>query len=118
MTLPLYGKAPASVGFEPDKARSVIRVRSIESRAERHPSDFALVRTSDQLERAIAARGGSAFVVSDGPVQEEFAGFDGRLVAVTSRYDYLQDGDVLGFDHLSGKFRTLFRRNSTHNSFL
>ena len=115
MTLPLYGKASASVGFEPDKARSVIRVRSIESSAERHPSDFALVRTSDQLERAIAAKWRSAFIVSDRPVQREFAGFDGRLVAVASKYEYLQDGDVLGFDHLSGKFRTLFRRNSSHN---
>ena len=118
MTLPLYGKATASAGFEPRKARSVIRVRSIESKAERHPSDFALVRTNDQLERAIGAKWGSALVVTDGPIQEEFAGFDGRLVAVTSRYDYLRDGDVLGFDHLSGKFRTLFRQNSAHNSFL
>jgi hypothetical protein len=38
MTLPLYGKASASAGFEPSKARSVIRVRSIESSVERHPS--------------------------------------------------------------------------------
>jgi His-Xaa-Ser system radical SAM maturase HxsC len=118
MTLPLYGKATASAGFDVRKARSAIRIRSIESTAERHPSDFALVRTSDQLERAVAAKWESVFVVLDGPVQEQFAGFDGRLVAVTSKYDYLQNGDVLGLDHLSGKFRTLFRRNSAHNSFL
>jgi hypothetical protein len=117
MTLPLYGKASASAGFEPNKTRSVIRVRSIESSAERHPSDFALIRTSDQLERAIAAKWPSALVVSD-RLTQELAGFDGRFVAVVSKYDYLQDGDVLGFDHLSGKFRTLFRRNSAHNSFL
>jgi His-Xaa-Ser system radical SAM maturase HxsC len=118
MTLPLYGKATTSAGFNPDKARSVIRVRSVESGAERHPADFALVRTSDQLERAIAANWRSAFIVSDEPVHEDYAAFDGRLVAVTSKYDYLQDGDVLGFDHFSKKFRTLFRRNSAHNSFL
>ena len=40
------------------------------------------------------------------------------LIAVSSRYEYLADGDVLGFDHSSRKFRTLFRRNSAHNSFL
>jgi His-Xaa-Ser system radical SAM maturase HxsC len=117
MTLPLYGKASASAGFEPNKTRSVIRVRSIESRAERHPSDFALIRTTDQLERAIVAKWPSALVVSD-RLTQELAGFAGRFVAVASKYDYLQDGDVLGFDHLSGKFRTLFRRNSSHNSFL
>jgi His-Xaa-Ser system radical SAM maturase HxsC len=118
MTLPLKGKATASAGFSPDEARSVIRVRSVESGAERQPADFALVRTSHQLERAIVAEWRSAFIVSDEPVHEDYAAFDGRLVAVTSKYDYLQDGDVLGFDHLSGKFRTLFRRNSVHNSFL
>jgi hypothetical protein len=31
---------------------------------------------------------------------------------------YLGEGDVLGIDHSSRKFRTLFRRNSAHNSFL
>ena len=40
------------------------------------------------------------------------------LIAVASKYEYLADGDVLGFDHSSRKFRTLFRRNSAHNSFL
>jgi hypothetical protein len=96
MTLPLYGKAAASAGFNPDKTRSVIRVRSVESRAERHPSDFALVRTSDQLEFAIAAGWRSAFIVSDLSIQRDFAGFDGQLVSVSLKYDYLQDGDVLG----------------------
>jgi His-Xaa-Ser system radical SAM maturase HxsC len=118
MTLPLYGKAAASAGFNADKTRSVIRVRSVESSAERHPSDFALVRTSDQLERAIAAGWRSAFIVSDLSIQQDFAGFDGQLVSVSLKYDYLQDGDVLGFDHSSEKFRTLFRRNSAHNSLL
>ena len=47
---------------------------------------------------------------------EEF--FEGRFIAVALKYDYLGDGDVLGFDHSSRKFRTLFRRNSAHNSFL
>jgi hypothetical protein len=46
------------------------------------------------------------------------ARYDGRLVAVPQKYGYVGDGDVLGFDHSSRKFRTLFRRNSTHNSFL
>jgi len=119
MTLPLYGKASTSVGFPSDNARSVIRLRSVESRAERHAADFALVKTSEQLERAIAANWGSVFVVSDGSIEKSFPmTLKGRMVAVASAYGYLQDGDVLGFDHLSRKFRALFRRNSAHNSFL
>src|SRR6202035_5677539 len=42
----------------------------------------------------------------------------GRQIVVPEKYGYLGDGDVLGFDHASRKFRTLFRRNSRHNSFL
>jgi His-Xaa-Ser system radical SAM maturase HxsC len=119
MTLPLYGRALTSVGFRSDKIRSVIRLRSVESSAERHDADFALVRTPDQLERAMAASWRSIFVVSDGSIERCFPmTFEGRSVAVSLPYDYLQDGDVLGFDHFSKKFRTLFRRNSAHNSFL
>ncbi|RXH10625.1 radical SAM protein [Bradyrhizobium guangzhouense] len=43
---------------------------------------------------------------------------DARLVAVPPKYDYLADGDVIGFDHASRKFRTLYRRSSAHNSLL
>jgi His-Xaa-Ser system radical SAM maturase HxsC len=116
MTLPLYGTASHSAGFS-DRARSVIRLRRVDSRDERHPADFALARTPDEVLRAIEADWPSIFVVSDGSI--DFPGtFKGRLVAVPLKYNYLADGDVLGFDHSSRKFRTLFRRNSAHNSFL
>jgi His-Xaa-Ser system radical SAM maturase HxsC len=119
MTLPLYGTASLSAAFGSDKARSVIRLRSVESCAERHPSDFALVRTPGQFRRAIQANWQSIFVVFNESAESHLPGnFAGKFVAVSARYDYLGDGDVLGFDHSSGKFRTLFRRNSTHNSFL
>jgi His-Xaa-Ser system radical SAM maturase HxsC len=116
MTLPLYGTASHSAGFS-DRARSVIRLRRVDSRDERHPADFALARTPDEVLHAIEADWQSIFVVSDGSI--DFPGaFKGRLVAVPLKYNYLADGDVLGFDHSSRKFRTLFRRNSAHNSFL
>jgi His-Xaa-Ser system radical SAM maturase HxsC len=117
MTLPLYGTAATSVGFRSDKTRSAIRLRSVESRAERHAADFALVRTPDELEQAIVENWGSIFAVSDRPFETGGA-FEGRFIAVSPQYDYLGDGDVLGFDHFSRKFRTLFRRKSAHNSFL
>jgi His-Xaa-Ser system radical SAM maturase HxsC len=116
MTLPLYGTASHSAGFS-DRARSVIRLRSVDSRDERHPADFALARTPDDVLRAIEADWPSILVVADGSIDFP-ATFQGRRLAVPLKYSYLADGDVLGFDHSSRKFRTLFRRNSAHNSFL
>jgi His-Xaa-Ser system radical SAM maturase HxsC len=116
MTLPLYGTASLREGFGSDKARSVVRLRAIESVAERHAADFALVKTPDQLKRAIAANWQSILVVSDSPIAS--TGSSRRQIVVPPKYDYLGDGDVIGVDHSSGKFRTLFRRHSAHNSFL
>jgi His-Xaa-Ser system radical SAM maturase HxsC len=116
MTLPLYGTALYSAEFL-DGARSVVRLRSVDSRVARHAADFALARTPAEVLEAIEAKWPSIFVVSDDPVRVAGA-FKGRLVAVPLKYNYLADGDVLGFDHSSRKFRTLFRRNSAHNSFL
>jgi His-Xaa-Ser system radical SAM maturase HxsC len=117
MTLPLYGTASHSAGFPPDKARSVVRLRSADSGAERHTADFALAKTPDEIQRAIEANWTSIFIVLDGS-NDLLGTFDGRLVVVPPKYSYLADGDVIGFDHSSGKFRTLFRKNSSHNSFL
>jgi His-Xaa-Ser system radical SAM maturase HxsC len=118
MTLPLYGTASFRTGFGSDKARSIVRLRALESETERQAADFALVKTADQLERAIEANWQSIFVVSDGSIGSTSAESFGRQIVVPAKYDYLGDGDVLGIDHSSGKFRTLFRRNSAHNSFL
>jgi His-Xaa-Ser system radical SAM maturase HxsC len=118
MTLPLYGTASHSAGFS-DRARSVVRLRSIHSNAERHAADFALAKTPDEVLRAIEAHWASIFVISDDSIERLVPDtFEGRLVGVPRKYGYLADGDVLGFDHSSRKFRTLFRRNSAHNSFL
>lgn len=115
MTLPLYGTATHSAGFGADGLRSVIRLQSVESTSERHSSDFALAKTAGDLARALESDWRSIFVVSDGQLPEA-AGR--RVVAVPPKFDYLGNGDVLGFDHSSKKFRTLFRRKSAHNSLL
>lgn len=117
MTLPLYGTASQSKGFSSNKARSVLRLRSIESNAERHVADFALARTPEEVQHAILADWPSILVIADSPIDLPGT-FKGRLVAVPPKYDYLADGDIIGFDHVSRKFRTLYRRNSAHNSFL
>ncbi|WP_129273813.1 His-Xaa-Ser system radical SAM maturase HxsC [Bradyrhizobium betae] len=119
MTLPLYGTASLSTGFQTDRARSVLRLQSVDSNSERHAADFALVKTGEEFGRAVEANWPSIFIVSDGsipgPVSEAL---ECRVVTVPQKYDYLRDGDVLGFDHSSKKFRTLFRKNSAHNSLL
>jgi hypothetical protein len=119
MTLPLYGTASLSAGFCSDKARSVIRLRAADSIGKRHASDFGLVKTPGELKRAAESNWPSIFVVSDDSIQNEFSEFfEQQLIIVPKKFDYLGDGDVLGFDHSSRKLRTLFRRNSAHNSFL
>ena len=37
---------------------------------------------------------------------------------VPQEYSYLADGDLIGLQPLTGKFRSLYRRGSNHNSFL
>lgn len=119
MTLPLYGTATFSTGFRSDKARSVFRLRAVDGTAERQVADFALAKTPDEFQRAIEANWSSIFVVSETGMESHLPNtFDGRLISVATKYDYLGDGDVLGFDHQSKKFRTLFRIRSAHNSFL
>lgn len=115
MTLPLYGTATHSAGFGTDRLRSVIRLRLVESTSERHASDFALAKTAKDFARALESGWPSIFLVSDDPIPEFH---DRRVVHVPSKFSYLGDSDVLGFDHSSKKFRTLFRQNSAHNSFL
>jgi His-Xaa-Ser system radical SAM maturase HxsC len=44
--------------------------------------------------------------------------FDTRVITVPAKFSYLSAGDILGIHNDSGKFRSLFRSNSRHNSFL
>src|ERR1700730_2721678 len=119
MTLPLYGTASLSTGFQTDRARSVLRLQSVDSNSERHAADFALVKTGEEFGRAVEANWPSIFIVSDGSIQGHVSkALEYRVVAVPQKYDYLRDGDVLGFDHSSKKLRTLFRKTSAHNSLL
>ena len=86
MTLPLYGTALHSAGFS-ERARSVIRLRSIHNNSERHAADFALAKTPDEILRAMEADWPSIFVVSDGSIERHVSDqFEGRLIAVPLKY--------------------------------
>ena len=58
-------------------------------------------------------------LVSDGSLENlpEVAGCL-RLICVSEKFNYLSHGDVIRFYPESGRFRTLYRRESRHNSFL
>jgi His-Xaa-Ser system radical SAM maturase HxsC len=119
MTLQLFGTATHCVGLSGGSDRSVIRLRTLENRPSETASDFAIVRTPAEFERARGANWNSIVFIGDetGECLLEPA-IGGRIISVSSQFDYLSDGDIVGIRHGSKRFRTLFRRNSKHNAFL
>ena len=83
------------------------------------PADFALVRSMDELRQVAIAHYGRAMIIGDdgldGPPE---AAACRSLISVSGKFDYFSDGDIIGFHPESGRFRTLYRRSSKHNSFL
>jgi His-Xaa-Ser system radical SAM maturase HxsC len=115
--LHLNGVARAARGFGPDESRQVFRLRSLE-RGPEVSADMALVGQADDLRAAASADFTAALLVSD--IVDGLREGDGlaRIVQLESKFDYLAEGDILGFDPRSRRFRTLYRRSSLHNSFL
>lgn len=118
MTLPLFGTAALCRGLE-EQTRSVVRLKALGTETPNAEADFIIVRTSDDLKRAIQNKHESIFAIDDGtgcllPVN----GLPRRTIAVSAQFSYLDAGDVIGIHNQSGKFRTLYRHNSRHNSFL
>jgi His-Xaa-Ser system radical SAM maturase HxsC len=114
--LPLYGVATAIRGYDPAEPRQVLRLRSANSQPEQ--ADLALVQRPDDFSLAASSGFARALVVSD---QAEAVCHDNsipRIIQVSGKFDYLADGDILGFHPASKRFRTLYRRSSAHNSFL
>jgi His-Xaa-Ser system radical SAM maturase HxsC len=95
-------------------------LRSLEGRPNETASDFAIVRTPAELGYAQSAGWKSIFFIGK-EIEEEHhwvSGTGRQLISVSSEFGYLSDGDIVGIRHGSKRFRTLFRRNSKHNSFL
>jgi His-Xaa-Ser system radical SAM maturase HxsC len=119
MTLQLFGTASHCVGLSNGSDRSVVRLRALESRTNQASSDFAIVRTAAEFERAKNANWKAIFFIGQEAEECLLASeIDTRVISVPSQFDYLSDGDIVGIRHGSRKFRTLFRRSSKHNSFL
>jgi hypothetical protein len=115
--LPLNGIATGIAGFDLAKPREVLRLWSPDSRPQ-NSADVALAHRPDDLDAAISSGFVRAFVVSDEPDALSHADKFARVILVPSKFDYLAEGDILGFNAASRRFRTLYRRASIHNSFL
>jgi hypothetical protein len=119
VTLPLYGTATFSRGVSTTAASSVVRLRSRINSSGPSAADFELVRSEEELQAAAASHCDGVMIVSDEGLEKLPQAVDcARLISVPAKFDYFSDGDIIGFDPLSGRFRTLYRRASAHNSFL
>jgi sulfatase maturation enzyme AslB (radical SAM superfamily) len=119
VTLTLHGIATFSRGFSASETSSVVRLRSQLNSKEKATTDFVIVRSREELQRAVDARIDGVMLISDGRVESlpEVAELP-HLIGVSEKFDYLSDGDIIGFHPTSKRFRTLYRRISGHNSFL
>jgi His-Xaa-Ser system radical SAM maturase HxsC len=117
MTLQLSGTAARCIGFDESPDRSVVRLRALDEPRSQAEPDFALVRTLADFERAKGLDWQSLFVIGEelGCLAHEATD---RVIVVPSQFKYLAEGDIVGLRHASKRFRTLYRRNSKHNSFL
>jgi His-Xaa-Ser system radical SAM maturase HxsC len=118
MTLPLFGTASLCSGLE-EHSRSVVRLKALGTEPSSAGTDFIIVRTGDDLSRAIQNNHESVFAIDDGTgCFLSIGDLPRRTIAVSAQFSYLAAGDVIGIHAGSGKFRTLYRYNSRHNSFL
>lgn len=118
MTLPLSGTATSCSGFE-RSSRSVVRLKALGTEPSADDHDFYIARSQADVGQAIREKRNSIFVINDATSVDLSSMHSGtRIVTVPSKFSYLNAGDILGIHSKSGKFRSLFRSNSRHNSFL
>lgn len=113
--LALNGAATEIRGFGASTDRLVIRARNAKGKPS-DPADVALIRGPDDIEAAASAGFAGAVVIGEMPIV--LPDSLERAAYVPDRFDYLGDGDILGLQPSSKRLRTLYRRNSAHNSFL
>jgi His-Xaa-Ser system radical SAM maturase HxsC len=113
--LPLYGVARETRGFATQRPWQVLRLQAANT-VPAHEADTALVRDPEEATIAKARGFVAAFAIGD----DLNIGSDtpANLIVAPSRFAYLSEGDVLGFQPANRRFRTLYRRSSQHNSFL
>jgi His-Xaa-Ser system radical SAM maturase HxsC len=116
--LALYGQARALVGFDLALSRALLRLRAPESGTICDPLvDAAVIRNENDAAAARSAGFQTAVVI--GAPEEILSGSDfERYALLDSRFAYLGSDDVLAVEPRTRRLRTLYRRQSEHNSFL
>jgi len=91
----------------------------LKERQETTTNDFVVVRSRTQLQLAAEARLDGVMIITNDRI-ESFPeiGKLPRVISIDCKFDYLSEGDIIGFHPTSRRFRTLYRRASKHNSFL
>jgi His-Xaa-Ser system radical SAM maturase HxsC len=118
MTLPLTGTATFCSGLE-RSSRSVVRLKALGTGPNSDDHDFYIVRSQADVGQAVREERNSIFAINDATsVDLSSVGPAARIISVPSKFSYLDAGDILGIHGKSGTFRSLFRSNSRHNSFL
>ena len=112
--LPLYGHASATWGFAGTEGRCVFRLRATGGSPQTE-ADALLI--GDDANATLAAGSGFTTAFTFGVFDVTDIAFD-RIIQIDPRFSYLGDGDIVGFDPRTGRFRTHFRRRSPYNSFL
>jgi sulfatase maturation enzyme AslB (radical SAM superfamily) len=119
VTLALHGIANFSCGVSTSEPSVVVRLRSSHEAKEGASTDFVIVRSRAELQLTVDAQLDGVMIISDDRLETrpEIAQLS-RVISISCKFDYLSDGDVIGFHPTSKRFRTLYRRTSRHNSFL
>src|SRR5438309_2133325 len=116
MTLALYGRASEARGLLPSAQTEVRRLRAPNTSEDIRISDVALARSSNELQAASANGYSAALIIGDHAVDSPGPNVLPQLIRLPSQFSYLAEGDVVAIHPTTLRFRTLYRRNSRHNS--
>lgn len=115
--LPLHGSAKNVRGFGSESQSTVIRLRLATDHPE-NEADTVLLRSEADIAKALRSGFIQGVMIGNIPAaasdHEAFSSF----MSLPIECDYLESGDLLGLQTRTGRFRTLYRRSSSHNSFL
>lgn len=114
MTLVLRGRALEVRGLSEVANSEVLRTRKFDSQPD-DQADAAVVRNDHEL--LIASKLGHRKVVWIGQ-PDKLPADPHTLVVLPSEFNYLDDGDIIAVERRTQRVRSLFRRTSSHNSFL
>src|SRR5262249_38878419 len=117
LMLQLNGTAKFHRGAIAANLPPVFRLRSMYSKRPASARDLTIVATEVELQQAIKCHHHGLIAVGL-DVEAHATDVPASLViGLDKAFEYLGDGDVIGFNPESRRFRVLYRRTSRHNSF-